>query len=333
MPPKKDENKICVTVPPGVKATSEILTTKENRKMKAKLRKAAVKAVEGSYGVQAKRKPSAYNGFVKANFQKASEEYRKRNSLAAGDKVAIWDAQKIISEWWADEKKKGAPAAAPEEKKSPVAEPVKPASGAGEPAAPSEAALESKYDSEATESEDETEDEGGETPGAETKAPAPAIGAIEFPEKGLVVKPSPISGKGLFATRDFKPKEKIAYYVGPEFGVRAFKIHYGPDDCDYVLEYRQGRFIDGAPDSPASYANDCRSADVKAKKGKGNNARFVYNTNDRTNPGKEGGSVYLSAMKKIKAGEEITVSYGRVYWNRKKKNERAMIGADSDSVK
>ena len=122
-------------------------------------------------------------------------------------------------------------------------------------------------------------------------------------EDGLQIKDSklgPRAGKGLFATKDFAEGRKVCNYDGEV--VRSHDPDYGGP---YALEVAQHKFIDASKTNsgPGRFANACRRS--KGDECSGNNAQL------RPSPAYGG---MLKAMKKIKAGREVFVAYGRQYW-------------------
>ncbi len=129
---------------------------------------------------------------------------------------------------------------------------------------------------------------------------------------GLKIAPSgiPGGGDGLFATRDFAPNETIAEYAGKVRTERQFNN----EPSAYGFELKKNMVIDAVStqSSVARWANMCRSANRQGKQCVDNNAKFVPNTT--TN------KVFLKVKgRKIKAGSEIFVSYGREFFKSPKK--------------
>lgn len=119
-------------------------------------------------------------------------------------------------------------------------------------------------------------------------------------KKGLRIKTSniPDAGLGLFTTVDRRKGEDIAPYTGD--------IVVNPPDNwggDYVLQVKKNppTFIDGRRTNTGEgrYANALRD-------GRRNNAQLILDR--RRNAGK------VRAVNNIRAGNEITVAYGRDYW-------------------
>ena len=116
---------------------------------------------------------------------------------------------------------------------------------------------------------------------------------------GLRVTASTVAhaGNGLFAARDFLPGEHLADYTGDELIIRR-----DGDGGPYCLALTQRRAINAAPTNTGygRWANDPRGSNG------GPNAEFILN------PAR--GTGRLRATARIRAGEEIFVSYGRQYW-------------------
>jgi hypothetical protein len=125
---------------------------------------------------------------------------------------------------------------------------------------------------------------------------------------GLKVKKSniPNSGKGLFATKDFKKNVVIGSYGGENVSKAEINRRYGnskKDNAPYALSAynAKGRVLDSAcRRSLMSIANSGRQR-------KGNNAKFSQQM-------KPNGTINVRATKTIKAGDEILIWYGKDYW-------------------
>lgn len=127
---------------------------------------------------------------------------------------------------------------------------------------------------------------------------------------GLSIKKSrlPNSGNGLFAEKDFKKKEIVALYGDKE----TREAETDEEKSGYGWETKKGWIVDGASTQSGMgrWANMCRQQNVKGRLCKGNNVKYVISRN----PFK----VRYKALKNIKRGEEIYVSYGRDYFHGKK---------------
>src|SRR4249919_4242956 len=101
------------------------------------------------------------------------------------------------------------------------------------------------------------------------------------------------TGLGLFAIRPIKKREKIAEYKGPRVTAEeALRLERRGNR--YLYEINPRVTIDGAPRSNiARYANHSCNPNAET---------YTY-----------GGRVFIRALRKIKADEEITYDYGNDY--------------------
>ncbi|TXH21398.1 MAG: SET domain-containing protein [Chitinophagaceae bacterium] len=117
----------------------------------------------------------------------------------------------------------------------------------------------------------------------------------------------PNSGMGLFAKIEFQKGERIIEYCGEMLTWQQVE-----DDADngYIFHIDDEHVIDARNclEAFGRYAND--AAGLSRVKGVRNNA--LYEEEDY--------SVFIVADKKIKAGEEIFVAYGKEYWQQVKEN-------------
>jgi len=123
----------------------------------------------------------------------------------------------------------------------------------------------------------------------------------------LFVKESliPNAGQGLFTDADIQRGETVAEYTGD---IRTWKEclkKYEEGKGLYFYYVNRNHVIDAYEhvDSMARYAND--AAGASGIKGITNNC--VYE--------ERGKRVYIVAIRKIKAGAEILVTYGQQYWS------------------
>lgn len=97
------------------------------------------------------------------------------------------------------------------------------------------------------------------------------------------------AGRGLFATATFKRSEEIIEYVGEEIEFETAR------NSKYLIEVDDKTVIDGS----------CYS----------NKARYI---NHSCNPNAQayiiGRKVFIHAKRRIQPGEEITIDYGKDYW-------------------
>lgn len=107
---------------------------------------------------------------------------------------------------------------------------------------------------------------------------------------GVVSRPSPIAGLGLFASRDFAAGERIVPYSGR---MTDQPPPIGSDGKVYALEVAPSLWLDGASgDNPARHANHACHP----------NAELAWQDREAT--------AWLTALRAIAAGEEITFDYG-----------------------
>lgn len=118
---------------------------------------------------------------------------------------------------------------------------------------------------------------------------------------GLQVKKSTIAngGDGLFTTRDIKPKKVITQYSS-----KTVSKQPNPKS-QYVLNVGKGKYIDSESKQnfPGRYINSVQGTQ------KTKNARF--NASGRVVPKMGRQTTTVVSTKKIKAGEEILLNYGK----------------------
>lgn len=97
------------------------------------------------------------------------------------------------------------------------------------------------------------------------------------------------AGLGLFATCRFKSGDRIIQYKGERVALADTR-----DNAKYLMSFDDTTVIDGkARDNTARYINhSCKP-----------NAEAIVD-----------GEVFIYARRSIKPGEEITIHYGREYW-------------------
>ena len=122
-------------------------------------------------------------------------------------------------------------------------------------------------------------------------------------ENNLRIKKSQIrgAGYGLYATKNFRKKEKVAEYKGIETE-RKPTSRYG-----LQLRRNPPLYMDAlnAHSCSGRYCNTCRKRNKDAGECRGNNTKFsISHRNNRWN-------VNLKATKRIREGDEIYVPYGR----------------------
>jgi uncharacterized protein len=135
-------------------------------------------------------------------------------------------------------------------------------------------------------------------------------------EDNLIVKRSKIpgSGKGLYTRIDIPKDTNIVEYKGK---ISDWKnVNHDGGHNPYIFYVTRNHVIDALkyPKALARYANDGRG--LTRVKGLTNNC--VYETN--------GKRVYIRSVKKIPAGSEILVGYGKEYWDVIKKLQEDHAG-------
>ena len=127
---------------------------------------------------------------------------------------------------------------------------------------------------------------------------------------GVAVKKStiPRSGMGLFATKDFKAKQKIVSYA-PK-GKLVTRSEYAKNQTNYGIDVGKNKILDGASTQSGlgRYANACQTGNQRSKQCRANNAKLTVNT------GKQQASIV--ANRPIKKGQEIFVAYGAGFYKR-----------------
>lgn len=120
----------------------------------------------------------------------------------------------------------------------------------------------------------------------------------------------PSAGNGLFTKTDISKGEIITEYEG-----RLCTWKEVEDDADngYIYYIDAGHVIDAAKSTKTfgRYAND--AAGLHRVPGLRNNAIYLEENN----------RVFIKATRKIKAGSEIFVAYGRKYWKQVRQNMEA----------
>lgn len=126
---------------------------------------------------------------------------------------------------------------------------------------------------------------------------------MSLPDKLLQVKAStlPNAGKGLFIKTDVEKGAVITEYIGKR---KTWAQVENDVDNGYIYYIDDDNVIDAAENKKTfgRYAND--AAGFSKLSGTKNNA--MYYESD--------GKVYIKATKKITAGSEIFVAYGKDYW-------------------
>ena len=121
---------------------------------------------------------------------------------------------------------------------------------------------------------------------------------------GVKTSAIPNAGSGLFTFVDIPSDKIICKYDGTIIDKDDYK------DNGYGVGIPRGKVVDGAStqSSIGRYSNCCKPSDKNNKHCKGNNAKFSISTrNDITN-------INIKSTKRIPAGSEIFVSYGRGFF-------------------
>lgn len=129
-------------------------------------------------------------------------------------------------------------------------------------------------------------------------------------EEQLIVKRSTLkgAGKGLFTKRDIPRGTKIVEYKGKVTNWKEVNSQEGTNG--YIYYVNRNHVIDALPAKAAiaRYANDARG--IVRTVGINNNCTYII----------EGRKVYIKSMRRIAAGSEIFVGYGKEYWDIIKEN-------------
>ncbi len=141
-------------------------------------------------------------------------------------------------------------------------------------------------------------------------------------EKQLIIKRSKIpgAGKGLFTKKLIEKATRITEYKGR---ITTWKeVQHGNVFNAYVYYVKRGHVIDAMKHKKvlARYIND--AAGITRIKGITNNCNFVN----------ENGRVFIESTKKIEAGEELYVAYGKEYWDVIRYNNKLAKKANKKSV-
>lgn len=139
---------------------------------------------------------------------------------------------------------------------------------------------------------------------------SPYICEMALLERHLIVKRSTLkgAGKGLFTTTDIPRGTKIVEYKGRVTSWKEVDSHQGFNG--YIYYVNRQHVIDArrAKAAVARYANDARG--IVRTGGINNNCTYII----------EGLKVYIKSMRRIPAGSELLVGYGKEYWDIIKEN-------------
>ncbi|MFM2393690.1 MAG: hypothetical protein RLZZ546_1672 [Bacteroidota bacterium] len=126
-------------------------------------------------------------------------------------------------------------------------------------------------------------------------------------EDYLYIQDSQITnaGKGLYTAIDIYKDEIISYFIGEELPQHEAERRESIGESEYFMTLPNGNILDCKHlFCFAKFANDASGSISSIFK---NNASIAMNDEEK---------ICLVAHKKIKAGEEIFVSYGKKYWGR-----------------
>jgi SET domain-containing protein len=134
---------------------------------------------------------------------------------------------------------------------------------------------------------------------------------IRFPDPDyLYTKKSQIKGAGLglFTKKDIQRDEVIVRFHGELLTERQVTIRLNKGEDSYFVETNDDTIMDSRKvPGFAKYANDAVGLGPTGFK---NNALITFDDDD---------NVCLTALRKIKAGEEIFTAYGKEYWDNYKR--------------
>lgn len=131
------------------------------------------------------------------------------------------------------------------------------------------------------------------------------IDALESDYLYVETSKIPNSGNGLFTAIDIYKDEMIAIFTGDILNESQATECAEKGNDRYFIMMPDGSTLDSMnSDCLAKYANDSTVNSETALK---NNAKIAFD---------DEGQVGLIALRKIKSGEEIFCSYGKVYWNK-----------------
>jgi SET domain-containing protein len=149
---------------------------------------------------------------------------------------------------------------------------------------------------------------------------------VRFPDpEHLYTKASQIkgAGMGLFTKKDIKRDEVIVRFHGELLTDRQVTVRLNKGEDSYFVETNDETIMDSMKvPGLAKYANDAVGLGDTGFK---NNALITFDDDD---------NVCLTAMRKIKAGDEIFTAYGKEYWdNFKEKLKEAKKAKRAQSAK
>ncbi|MGV8994969.1 MAG: SET domain-containing protein-lysine N-methyltransferase [Flavobacterium sp.] len=131
------------------------------------------------------------------------------------------------------------------------------------------------------------------------------IDALESDYLYVETSQIPNSGNGLFTAIDIYKDEMIAVFTGDILNESQATESAEKGNDRYFIIIPDGSTLDSMnSDCFAKYAND---SNVNSETALKNNAKIAFD---------DDGQVGLIALRKIKSGEEIFCSYGKLYWNK-----------------
>lgn len=117
------------------------------------------------------------------------------------------------------------------------------------------------------------------------------------------VLPSPGRGRGLFATRDFKPKSFVIQYTGEVIKESKKRKRYPDNDALYLVQCKRRLYIDARDETTSSAARFINRANKDEK----NNCTIKISFCDGVP------IVNIRTTRYVPKGAEFLVPYGRGY--------------------
>ena len=115
----------------------------------------------------------------------------------------------------------------------------------------------------------------------------------------------PNAGRGLFAVKDFQRWDWICPYVGEAVTDQCLTLRYGPGTAPYAVDADNGALDSACLRGIGSLANGLFTVNGNSRAERFHNAHIWYNPADR--------QVWLRAIRRIRAGDEVFVYYGNQY--------------------
>lgn len=136
--------------------------------------------------------------------------------------------------------------------------------------------------------------------------PKPLIKIRDYLEKDLTVRESQIpgSGKGLFTMVKIEKETIITEFTGEKISHTVGAARSILKESDSILYLNKKYLLDSRKDRScvASFINDAQG-EKRTTKFENNTSMCIVN-----------GRIYVVADREIQAGEELFLSYGKVYW-------------------